>query len=186
MTERHCMQRVFLRMRSGRCQTGLTMVELLVALALAALLMAAMTSLLQSLRLPLQHAERTARPAWPGRLAAQIRQDLLAASGVHAQNETVWITGQLRSASRPGASTSFVGYACMPIERENWALVRIDKDGFEVFAYGPSRLLVERIDDLGVPQPLPPTIGPVPNRVRLWVFGAGANQPEVVRDIVLW
>lgn len=167
-------------------RVGLTLVELLVAITLAASLMVAITSLLKSLRRPLLYAERSAAPLWPERLASMLRQDLLAASGVHRQGDTVWITGNLSSSLFPDGGTSLVGYGCYPVTSSRWALVRIESEGFELVALGPRRLVIERIDDLGIPQPLPPAAGPIPNRLRMWIYGRDPRAPEVIRDIALW
>jgi hypothetical protein len=179
-------RREFLAGRRPDIRSALTMVELLVALTLSVTLMAAMTSLLRSLQPALQYAERTSSPAWPGRLASQLRQDLSTASGLHQQGDTIWITGQLASLSRQRNTAGAIGYTCISVGPSCSALVRIDHDGFEIFALGPKRVQIERVDELGIPQPLPPSNGPVPNRIRVWVFGSNLNQPDVLRDIVLW
>ena len=169
-------------------RVGLTMVELLVAITLAVMLMSAMTGLLRSLQQPLRIAEQLDTPLWPAGLEASIRRDLQTATSVHRQGEIIWLTGTLASnAGTPTkASSSYIGYTCIPISEQHPGLVRLDASGAELIALGPRRLVLERIDDSGAPQPLPPIAGPIPRQLRLWVYGVDAQTPLIVRDIVLW
>ena len=164
------------------------MIELLVAITLAVMLMSAMTGLLRSLQHPLRKAEQIDTPLWPAGLEASIRRDLQTATSVHRQGDIIWLTGAFASnAGTPtNASSSYVGYACIPLSDQHPGLVRLDPDGVELIALGPRRLVLERIDDLGIPQPLPPVAGPIPRQLRLWVYGVDAQTPLIVRDIVLW
>lgn len=46
-------------------------------------------------------------------------------------------------------------------------------------------MIIERLDNDGLPQPLPPHAGPVPSRIRIWVWNDITGDTVLVRDLVL-
>lgn len=163
----------------------MTLVEVTVALALSGLLMAALVGVLRGTQIQLRAAQRLQTPVWSFQAIDLIQRDLIAAERLAWSHDTLWIQGTLPSYSPDGElKRRQVGYAIHSLPNGKSALVRIDSTGIEYMAIGPTRMLVERIDDDGILQPLPPTAGPVPAHVRIWIWG-DTELPNLSQDLVL-
>ncbi len=159
---------------------GLTLVELTVALALSAMLMAGIVGLLRGLNQQSELAEEYDTDVWPARFVSLIRSDLMSAQSLWDGSGVIWMR---HDAS--GQAQSRVGYRCRTLTEGLSVLERIDADAVSVLAIGPARVDVERLDAQGLPQPIPNTPGPVPTQVRIWVWDGENTEPVVLRDLVL-
>lgn len=151
---------------------GVTLIELLVTITLAAGLLVAMLGILRAVKQPIRKAQHTEQKTgtWQIGLKKWLTKDLQQATSIHQSNGTVWMQGSFDSACESNSATRFVGYTCLSMGSTS-ALTRIETRGQELFALGMQRIVIERIDDQGTPQPLPPMAGPVPDRLRVWVRG---------------
>lgn len=165
-------------MTSVPFRRGVTLIELLVAITLAAGLLVAMLGVLRAVKQPIRRAQQVdlASNAWQQGLRKWLLKDLQQASSIHQSGGTIWMHGNFESACDPISGTDVVGYTCMPMGSSS-ALTRIEANGIELFALGMQRIVVERVDESGTPQPLPPMAGPVPDRLRVWIRG---NQSDVL------
>ncbi|WP_218933569.1 hypothetical protein [Rubripirellula lacrimiformis] len=169
----------------------MTLIELMVAAALSALLLVALIGVLRGLSMQMRLANRMDQPVWPSRFVQFLRRDLLAADAVWERSGIVWIRTDAPAYSSAGNTPSDItgirdiGYRCGMLQNGRRVLERIDSDRVDVLAFEPSRIVVERLDSQGNPQPLPPSPGPVPAQVRVWVWENSAGPPKVLKDLVI-
>ncbi len=166
--------------RSGLAplRAGFTLVELMVAIALSAMLLGALTGVLQGVARQAKIAAKYDEPIWPSRFAEIFRRDLMAAEAIWWEEETVW----MRTDS-PGLRT--IGYRCRQLRDHPSTLERVERGRTHTLALGPTRLVVERLDAAGSPQPLPPAPGPMPLQVRVWIWQDDEQAPFLIRDLVI-
>jgi hypothetical protein len=165
---------------------GVTLIELVAATALASLMMVAMVGVLQAVSQQTSLAQRQRHVRWPSRFEELLRRDLLAAERLHASDGFVWLTGELANYRDPDACEfRSVGYGCIATG-DRAALIRLDGDFRDFVAIGPRRIVLERLDSTGDPQPLPQSPGPVPRHVRIWLWEAPNEEPTYSSDIVLY
>ncbi len=168
---------------TGKRRNAMTLVELMVAIALSAMLLGALVGVLGGLSKQTRLSENYDQAVWPARFIELLRRDVIAAEAMWSNNQTVWITADSPQYGDSGGSRQ-IGYRCADLSAGRAVLERIDGDRVSVIAIGPTRLSVERLDRLGFPQPLPPAPGPVPAQIRVWVWGDDDQHPVVLRDLV--
>lgn len=163
----------------------MTIIELMVSIALSAILVSALVGVLRGVKQQAELANKYDNPVWPARSLELFRRDLLAASSIWLEDETIWMQTDAPSYESGNAGLRRVGYGIQPLRNAPPLLERIDENASATLAIGPSRIVVERIDSEGQPQPLPAFPGPVPNQVRVWIFGENADEVYVVQDLVV-
>ena len=171
-------------MRRRKASRGITLIEVMVALALSALMLTALVGVLKGFRIQEQTAESLQTERWPPKFVNLLYRDLLVCDGVFASNKTVWLTGNLPAyADSNQNGRRRIGYRIVETGGGETAPVRINGPYRQLIALRASRIVVERVDDQGVAKPLPFARGPVPQRVRVWVWHSG--RAIVEQDITL-
>lgn len=177
--------------QAAKCvRKAMTLVELMVAVALSALLLSALVGVLRGVDVQSKMAVKLDRPVWPSRVIDLVRRDLIAATAIWAESNTVWIRTDAPSykvhglGDRESAGTRRVGYRCRVLPGGDPVLERVDAGRSSVLAIAPTRIIVERLDSVGAPQPLPLQPGPVPQQVRVWIYETDSNSPTIVKDVV--
>ena len=168
----------------SRSRRGMTLVELTVAIALAAMLLASLTGVLRGVSEQSKLADSFEGPVWPSEFLNILHRDLMAAEAIWAEQGVVLIKTDAPQYQSVGTGARTVGYACVDIGKNLAVLNRID-GATSVLAMGPRQLVIERLDTSGRPQPLPATPGPVPTQVRVWVWEADEKTPVILRDLVI-
>lgn len=164
---------------------GFTLIELVLAIALGALLMAAMVGVLKGATQQLRIAQQRTRQSWHTATLEQMHRDMLLASRIHSSDGWVWLEGEFNEFSGQRDKSKRVGYQCVPWIDGRGALVRNSDQATELLAIGPRRMVIERLDANNMPQPLSAVATPMPERVRVWIWTDDAINAEVLRDIVL-
>jgi len=177
-------------LRHDRYRSGLTLIELVLALALSSMLMAAMVGVLRSTSIQAVAVDSMQLERWPVRFVDRLRRDLQSADSLWSTGGEVIIrceppsyAAAQPSAIKPGNRT--VRYRCIEFAESGPALLRIDTGRPCVLGLGPRKMVVERVDRLGNPQPLPNAPGPLPPQVRCWVWGDDDSEPILSIDVVL-
>ena len=168
----------------------MTLVELMVAVVLSAMLLGALVGVLSSVAKQSKLADTYDQPLWPAEFMSLLRRDLLAADAIWSDAGVIWIrtdapTYAVQSGAKGTSGMRRIGYRCSPTHESRSLLIRSDKGQAAVLAIGPTQLTLERLDDSGSPQPLPPSPGPMPEQVRIWVWQGTSEGPIIVRDLVL-
>lgn len=173
-----------------RARRGLTLIELLLAIALSALLMAAVTGVVQGISRQSRLAEDLERPVWPAEVVDLVRTDLLAASSLWMNEDTLWIRSDPPAYQSPrlaevSTGVREIGYRCSQTDGGYQVLRRLDGVDRRTLALGVQKILLERLDREGIPQPIPRSPGPVPTQVRLWIWTSERPSEPLVRDVLL-
>lgn len=163
---------------------GMTLVELVIAIALSAMLLTALVGVLKGVSRQSNLAESLDRPSWPATFLDLLRRDLRAAEAIWAEEGVIWIeTDAPKYGAGEGVRT--VGFACIEIDSGQRLLTRHDEGTSRALAIGPSRLIIERVDRSGSTHPLPPAPGPVPPQLRVWLWQGDHSEPVLLRDVVI-
>ncbi len=171
-------------------RSGMTLIELMVSAALSAILLVALMGVLRGMTTQVRLADRINQPVWPSRFVKLLQRDLLAADAVWEQSGTVWIQTDaplypVGQSVNESSGSRTVGYRCTTFPGDRNVLERIDSERIYVLAFGPTRMVVERLDSHGQPQPLPPSQGPVPGQVRVWVWNDVTERAVILKDLVI-
>ncbi|TWU62333.1 hypothetical protein V7x_40620 [Crateriforma conspicua] len=166
---------------------GLTLVELVVAIALSAALLAALTGVLRGVSQQVSVAKSKMGMTWPARTMEILRRDLMSANAIWQERDVVFIRGDhpIYIGSVVDDVAADVGYRCRSVKEGVGMLVRRHGEFEQVLAIGPIQLRIERIDGEGESQPLPAIPGPVPGSVRVWIWQGDREQPLHVQSLVL-
>ncbi|MEM6473734.1 MAG: prepilin-type N-terminal cleavage/methylation domain-containing protein [Planctomycetota bacterium] len=162
---------------------GMTLVELLLAVALSAMLLAALVGLLRGTSNQTKLAKQFDQPVWQTRLPDLIRADLKAADSIWSVDQTVVMRSSPPQYHGDRTGLRTIAYECVELESGFCCLLRSDQDSSDVLAVGPTKITIERVDRDGFPQPLPSNPGPVNRQFRAWVFQNG--QTLIDRTITL-
>ena len=165
-------------------RNGMTLVELTVAIALAAMLMASLVGVTQGVAKHAENAQKLDQPVWPEQLRRLIRRDVMAANEIWMDDGLIWMLSDPPSYDRNSTGLRRIGYGVTDTSSGRSTLMRVDGQHSETLAVGPTKISLERLDRDGAPQPLPSTPGPVPNQLRLWVFEQDEKSPLVL-DLVV-
>lgn len=158
----------------------MTLVELTMALALSAMLLAGLVGLLRGLYQQTKISESYEADVWPARFVSLVQTDLSSAESLWVEDRVIWM-----SHGFGGQDMRHVGYRCRQLDTGLSVLERLDRFGASALAIGPTRVEMERIDRRGAPQPIPNRPGPVPAQVRIWVWEHQAKESTIARDLVL-
>ncbi|QDV42562.1 hypothetical protein Enr13x_24100 [Stieleria neptunia] len=170
----------------NRFKYGMTLIELMVAIALSAMLMAAIVGILGGVSKQAKIAVDGEPAIWAEQTIALMRTDLLAANAVWKSEDAVWLFTDAPSYESENIGIRNICYRTRKLRDETPILERTDSTFRSVLALDVREIRVERLDRFGVPQPLPSAPGPVPNQVRVWVRCDGqAGRATVIRDLVL-
>ncbi|WP_144056808.1 PulJ/GspJ family protein [Rhodopirellula europaea] len=170
---------------------GMTLIELLVAVALSAMMMTALIGVLQGLGKQTRLANQMDQPTWPNEVLKLLRRDLLAADSFWEEGGIVWLVTDSPTYQVPRRNLSNIsvsreiGYRCSGLGDGRRVLERIEASRAIVLACDVSRIQIERLDSFGNPQPLPHLPGPVPSQVRVWVWDSTIDHPILQKDIVI-
>ena len=168
---------------------GMTLVELMVAIALSAMLLGVLVGVLSGIAKQSKLVSKYDQPVWPAEFLSLLRRDLTAADAIWSDKGTIWIRTDAPAYAANNANAKKgmrrIGYGCGTLRDGQAILTRTDVDRQSVLALGPKRIILERLDDLGSPQPLPSAPGPMPEQVRVWIWNDTGNSPVVLRDLVL-
>jgi prepilin-type N-terminal cleavage/methylation domain-containing protein len=168
-----------------KCRPGFTLVELVVALAIASMLLTSIAGVLIISHRQLNVVADNSQNRWHALVTSIMRRDFLLASQVHVENDWVWLSGEFLNQGND-ATANRVGYGIAPwIIEGQTALVRVCGDEGQPLVIGASRLIVERLDEAGTPQPLSTRPTAISNQLRLWVWQADSQSPVLIRDLMV-
>lgn len=152
---------------------AVTLVELVVALSLAALLMMALAGVLSSLSQQRKRVAQSPRGEWSFEVKRMIWADLSQAHQVWLDSEGLKLT--IPGNGREGISgPPLINYRVLPWGNNRRRLARLQFSGKnslpdreQTLVFDVSRFAVERIDNQGVLQPLPRNAGPTPRSLAV-------------------
>lgn len=168
-----------------RGQGAMTLVELVVALALGAMLMTGLVGVLGSINRQLRVVQNRTAGHWEMASAEMLHRDLMLSARIAFKDGWLWLEGEFPDYQAPNRRAKRVGYSCVPWLDGESALIRAAGASSDLVAVGPGRLLVERLDRISVPQPLSESSTSIPDRLRVWIWEDDASEPVAVRDLVL-
>lgn len=157
---------------------GTTLLEIVVALSLAAMLMVALSGVLAGLVRQRRQAEVVDSREWIHSLDRIFWNDLAQARSVALSDGVLWMV--LPNSNSPtNNGFNSIAYRLTPTDKERFALVRaVYRDPLvaskpmsqKTLAWNVRQASFERVDDSGRDQPFPPSLGPAPRafRYRLW------------------
>ena len=167
-------------------ETGFTLIEMLVALTMSAMLLAAIVGVLRGVNQQLNIALRESKQAANSSAVELFYSDFLNASAISSSGGWIWLDGIFPTFGGEETIAKRVGYHCVPwIKEGQTALVRLADGKGALVAVGPRRLLVERLDSTNTPQPLSQSATPIPSRLRLWIWETDSEEATFVKDFVL-
>ncbi|MEO1619006.1 MAG: prepilin-type N-terminal cleavage/methylation domain-containing protein [Planctomycetota bacterium] len=167
-----------------KLRRGMTLFELLLAVALSAMLLAALVGLLQGTSRQVKLASNFETPAWKSNVIKLIKADMQSAESIWQADGRVL----MRSSPPPYYETSgvqIIAFECVRLGDQSPALLRIQGKRKDVLALGPTRLKIERLDSDGIPQPLPDQPGPPNRQFRIWVFERDQEQASIETTVTL-
>lgn len=171
---------------------GTTLLEIVVALSLAAMLMVALSGVLAGLVRQRRHAEIVDSREWIHALDNVFWNDLAQARSVALDEGVLWMVVPSSNSSH-GDTNELIAYRLNSTGKEQFALVRavysyrpqLASVGFsksnsitavqpleqKTLVWNVSQASFERIDDSGQDQPFPRVLGPAPRgfRYRIWL-----------------
>lgn len=158
---------------------GTTLLEMVVALSLAAMLMVALSGVLAGLVRQRRQAEVVDSREWIHSLDKLFWNDLAQARSVALDQGILWM---IMPSSRPtnGQLNEAIAYRLNPTGNAEFALIRsvyresrLESDLIEqkTLVWNVSQATFERIDESGKDQPFPKSLGPAPRgfRYRIWL-----------------
>ncbi|MFO0940468.1 MAG: prepilin-type N-terminal cleavage/methylation domain-containing protein [Pirellulales bacterium] len=181
-----------------------TLVELVAALAMAAVLMAAISGVLIYSHRQLGSVTQQSASNWKQSVERVFRNDVQLASEIYVEDNWVWLVGEFPV---PGSDSyaDRVGYGVdlwIPEANSNptdqkttpTALIRVCGTSGQPMLVGVNRFVIERLDDSGTPQPISASPTPIARQLRLWIWQqstsekstpAGLTQePTMITDLV--
>lgn len=167
---------------------AVTLVELVVALSLAALLMMALAGVLSSLSQQRKRVAQSPRGEWSFELKRLIWSDLSQSRQVHFDSEGLKLT--IPGNSREGISgPTIINYRLLPWGNNRRRLARLQFSGSnsvpqrdQTLVFDIERFAVQRIDHQGLPQPLPRSPGPAPRSLAVEIDLVGEG--DLLRHVV--
>lgn len=166
---------------------GFTLVEVVVALGLGAMLMVSLVGVLRGVDRQLDIAEAMAMQDWQTSVCRVLQRDLMLASKIGGEDGMIVLEGSFPIyGSASAAPAKRVVYQCVPgLIGDSHCLVRVADDRGEPLGSGLVRILVERVDSSGVAQPLSKIPTAMSGQVRVWIWESDAMAPTLERDFVL-
>lgn len=165
---------------------ALTLVELVLATALAAMLMAALLGIMTTVSNMAAAVESESDTDWHAQFLELLFRDLIVADTAWVEGRSLMLGGRFESYTDEMKIVHTVAYGVTSVD-SSLSLVsrREDRGALGYFATNAHRVVIERLDSDGFPQPLPSEPGPVPDRVRVWMWGELESFPVLVRDLVI-
>ncbi len=190
-----------------------TLVELVTALALASMLLAAIAGVLVYSHRQLNQVNDLSMRRWEASVVRIVRRDIQLASQISMSDGWIWLSGEFPV---PGSDNYVdrVGYGIAPWIRATGSdsavrasptseklsersssmasrndtaptvLVRVCGREGQPIVVGPSRIVMERLDDNGMPQPLSANSIEIAKQLRMWLWVEGSSEPALVTDLV--
>ena len=161
---------------------GTTLLEIVVALSLAAMLLVALSGVLAGLVKQRRQAEIVDSREWVHSLDRIFWNDLAQARSVALLDGVLWMKAPSSSKAN-GLGDESIEYRLDATGKEQFALVRAVYPGNsaqtsqqKTLVWNVARASFERIDDSGRDQPFPTSPGPAPRgfRYRIWLNKAAA------------
>lgn len=156
---------------------GFTLIELSVALSLAAMLMAAIVGVLIQTQRQTVLTHALTKTHWQESVKKLMRRDFLLAKTVRVSSGDLWLEGDFPEAASSGARSQLVGYGIRPwIFDGQSVLVRLLPDRITPLVVGPSKLVAERLDNRGISQPISDQFVATSSQYVVWIWED--EQPE--------
>ena len=160
------------------------MVEMAVTLVLAAAIMAALVGVLKTASNELESLQKIDRVEPLRAVVDALERDLMRASSIsrdlnwyHLDGVFVEHDGQVARRVSYGIGSGFLdGQTVIQRSSRGWT---------EALHYDVGRLLIERVDSAGNPQPITERQVASPAHVRVWIWFQGESQAALVRDVVV-
>jgi prepilin-type N-terminal cleavage/methylation domain-containing protein len=169
---------------------GLTLVELVVAIALSTLAMTALVGFLPSLRKLEATTEPSGTNAWRSAVVATIEQDLVGARLVGSEDGKLTMIGHLFDTDSQRHVPMEVAYATQWSKQNQWywlirKTVSISQSGEakqEILCGQVLQWTVERIDNRGDVQPIPTRLGPAPEKLSFKMIFRAEDGTEFAEE----
>ena len=161
----------------------MTLVELIVAISLSAMLMVAIVGVLRGIAIQTKLSERYDHAVWPSELVQLLRRDLDAAESLWVEANAILMRSDVPAYQVNAIGVRPIRYQCVEMQDGTDVIERVDSGHGAILAMGPHRIQLDRIDRFGMLQPLPLEPGPIPNRIRIQVWQGADSEPILVRDI---
>lgn len=154
-----------------RARLGMSLIEIMVALSLAAALLVALTGVLRGMESQLRLIEFEDQQDTSDEVLQWLRRDLATAESVWVTEDSLKMLAEPRPVAQglTGRRTIEYRFGTKPLPQSGLGrmLVRLDGDISMPLSLRWTEFMVERIDNFGTSQPLPPRPGPPPTRVRI-------------------
>lgn len=171
---------------AARQRNALTLVELVLATALAAMLAAALLGVLSTVGKVGSMVDSGSHANWNAQFLELLYRDLIVADTVWAEGRSFMLGGRFDSYTDEMKTVQIVAYGVTVVDGSFSLVSRREDHGVSgYFSASATRIVIERLDSDGFPQPLPSAPGPVPDRVRVWVWNEVDSPPVFVRDLVI-
>lgn len=158
--------------------------EVVVTLALSALLMAGLIGVLRGLESEIRLQEPATKVHGDELVLAAIRRDLQKTVFISQQSGWLWLDGEFLSLAIQGECEDRVGYGSSEWQDGKPILVRKTLGRIDPLAPAVTGIAAERLDSRGQPQPISHIPVPISHGVRIWIYG-DENQLLVNDDIVV-
>lgn len=164
-----------------------TLMEVVLALALGAMLMASLVGVLRSTDRQLKHAKLPANGESNCDIAFRtVARDLMLAQTIQADEKWITINGSFPDFDGNGSYPAQLRYGIAAQGATGKSvLMRIADNRGQAIAPGVSRIVIERIDARGVPQPLSGQPISLSGVLRIWMWETGSDTPSLERDVVV-
>lgn len=160
--------------------SGFTLVELSVALALAGMLMAAIVGVLVQIKRQVAITHAITQTQWHDEVNKLVRRDFLGATSVCVRSGDIWLKGEFCTTSSKGDRTQWIGYGIRPwIVNGQQVLVRYSPGKAEPLVVGPTKILLERLDQVGAHQPVSDQFTPSSPSYIMWIWIDNQVQPAL-------
>lgn len=168
----------------GRCH-AFTLMEVVLALALGAMLMVALVGVLRSTSRQLQQA-RPVSQANCDTAFRVISRDLLLAQTIAVKDGWIDLTGSFPEFGSEDTHARKVAYGiAAAVNGDETVLMRVTEHGGQSIAPQITRIDIERLDSTGTPQPLSSQASSLAGAVRVWLWDADVGRPTLERDVVV-
>jgi prepilin-type N-terminal cleavage/methylation domain-containing protein len=171
-------------------RTGVSLIEMLVALSLAALLVTALSGVLKTLSRQAKSGQHASSAPSIQTLNRSLWNDLAQAQGVALDKGVLFLVKPHPNPTN-AVGTLCVSYQIAAWRKDKFRLVRSVRNGTDLRArpileqtmiWDINKANFWRVDDSGVDQPLPVRLGPTPGSFRytLWIDDASKEQTHQI------
>ncbi|MBN8603415.1 MAG: hypothetical protein J0M26_20435 [Planctomycetes bacterium] len=161
---------------------GFTLLEVTVSLAVSAMILVALIGVVRSLGGQLRRLQEQ-KSDHIELVQNILQQDALAASVISRKGESYILVGNFVSPSPNDLYLESVIYECKTWLDGMPVLVRRTNQQQEIVAKGVRRMVVERMDSQGVPQPISNLASPFPSRARIWLWMDSRDSEPMMFDV---